>query len=158
MERYKGYQVPISSIRVGTLLDRLSTMEKLSLADIVDSNKSKDVPTGAKYSSNSEDLLAALDKAIGLTESDDEPEVGAVETTSETEEAEEDTDGPVRRRRRKRTEAKKFLAARTADETETPDDAKTPNHFIELTKLLPPVPKKGNFEVNTIKNSLYFFS
>ena len=30
--------------------------------------------------------------------------------------------------------------------------------FVELTKLLPPVPKKGTFEVNAVKKSLYFFS
>lgn len=31
-------------------------------------------------------------------------------------------------------------------------------HFIELTSVLPPVPKRGDFDVNRIKQSLYFFS
>jgi DNA-directed RNA polymerase, mitochondrial len=30
--------------------------------------------------------------------------------------------------------------------------------FIDLVDLLPPLPKKGTFDVKTIKNSLYFFS
>jgi DNA-directed RNA polymerase, mitochondrial len=30
--------------------------------------------------------------------------------------------------------------------------------FAELTDLLPPLPKKGNFNVETIKGSQYFFS
>lgn len=30
--------------------------------------------------------------------------------------------------------------------------------FVELTRLLPPVPKKGSFEVDSVKKSLYFFS
>ncbi|KAK7677149.1 hypothetical protein QCA50_019858 [Cerrena zonata] len=30
--------------------------------------------------------------------------------------------------------------------------------FIEMTELLPPVPKKGVFDVDRVKNSLYFFS
>ncbi|KAJ7160872.1 DNA/RNA polymerase [Mycena filopes] len=32
------------------------------------------------------------------------------------------------------------------------------NKFIKLTDLLPPLPKKGTFEVNSIKDSPYFFS
>jgi len=30
--------------------------------------------------------------------------------------------------------------------------------FVDLTSLLPPIPKKGNFDVETIKGSQYFFS
>lgn len=30
--------------------------------------------------------------------------------------------------------------------------------FVDTVDVLPPVPKKGNFDVNTIKRSLYFFS
>jgi hypothetical protein len=30
--------------------------------------------------------------------------------------------------------------------------------FVELADLLPPIPKKGNFDVETIKGSQYFFS
>ena len=30
--------------------------------------------------------------------------------------------------------------------------------FINLIDLIPPLPKKGDFEVSTIKNSQYFFS
>lgn len=32
------------------------------------------------------------------------------------------------------------------------------NKFIKLTDLLPPLPKKGTFEVDSIKDSPYFFS
>lgn len=30
--------------------------------------------------------------------------------------------------------------------------------FLDLVDLLPPLPEKGNFDVTTIKKSLYFFS
>lgn len=30
--------------------------------------------------------------------------------------------------------------------------------FVDLVDLLPPLPEKGNFDVTTIKKSLYFFS
>ena len=30
--------------------------------------------------------------------------------------------------------------------------------FVEMTELLPIVPKKGVFDVDRVKNSLYFFS
>jgi DNA-directed RNA polymerase len=30
--------------------------------------------------------------------------------------------------------------------------------FVDLVDLLPPVPAKGEFDVNKIKSSLYFFS
>lgn len=30
--------------------------------------------------------------------------------------------------------------------------------FVNLVDILPPLPKKGHFDVKTIKKSLYFFS
>jgi len=30
--------------------------------------------------------------------------------------------------------------------------------FVDLIDLMPPLPKKGNFDVETIKGSQYFFS
>jgi DNA-directed RNA polymerase, mitochondrial len=37
-------------------------------------------------------------------------------------------------------------------------DARLLGKFVELTDLLPPLPKKGSFDVETIKQSQYFFS
>jgi len=37
-------------------------------------------------------------------------------------------------------------------------DAHLFGKFVELRDLLPPLPKKGNFDVETIKQSQYFFS
>lgn len=48
-----------------------------------------------------------------------------------------------------------------ADEGDTgEDDADSPlaNQFVDLSAVLPPLPKKGDFDVETIKKSQYFFS
>lgn len=37
-------------------------------------------------------------------------------------------------------------------------DARLLGKFVELSDLLPPLPKKGTFDVETIKGSQYFFS
>lgn len=42
----------------------------------------------------------------------------------------------------------------------TPDSAVTTSltRFVNLVDVLPPLPTKGQFDVSTIKKSLYFFS
>ena len=44
------------------------------------------------------------------------------------------------------------------DETEDADVRLMAGKFVDLTELLPPVPAKGNFKVEAIKGSQYFFS
>lgn len=39
-----------------------------------------------------------------------------------------------------------------------PVDEVVRGKFVDLVELLPPVPAKGEFDVNKIKASLYFFS
>lgn len=39
-----------------------------------------------------------------------------------------------------------------------PVNARLLGKFVNLVDLLPPLPKKGNFDVETIKGSQYFFS
>ena len=44
------------------------------------------------------------------------------------------------------------------DETDDVDVKLMAGKFVNLTDLLPPVPAKGNFKVEAIKGSQYFFS
>ena len=37
-------------------------------------------------------------------------------------------------------------------------EPETVTRFVNLVDILPPLPEKGHFDVNTIKKSLYFFS
>lgn len=41
---------------------------------------------------------------------------------------------------------------------EKSDGPRLVSRFVNLVDILPPVPKKGDFDVKLIKNSLYFFS
>jgi DNA-directed RNA polymerase len=158
MERYKGYKIPISAVKVGSLLDKLDAMKQTALAGVIESaaSTSEKSTDAAVYSEEYDptDLLAALDKAIGLTQSEE-----AIEEAEAFEDDEADA-APAKPERKGRkpktllglTEGAQDGGGRTSEE------AKFQNSFIDLTKLLPPLPKKGNFEVNTIKKSLYFFS
>lgn len=60
------------------------------------------------------------------------------------------------------TEASAVDAKAEADEIdEATKNAPTyadSSKFVNLVDLLPPLPQKGHFDVNTIKKSLYFFS
>lgn len=60
--------------------------------------------------------------------------------------------GPTRRVKRNASS----LTTTTQDEP-TPEDT-LEGKFVDLVDLLPPVPVKGEFDVNKIKSSLYFFS
>jgi len=148
--------VPITSVKAGTLLKQLADREQTTSDDILhfatkpDSQESKVVGP----LTSTEELLEALDLAIGSEGNDpedhDHGESESVSTQGGTEDSVEAVVTiPTRRRRR----TKKELQAAAAGEfiREEPK-------FVEVTKLLPPVPKKGNFEVNTVKKSLYFFS
>jgi DNA-directed RNA polymerase len=50
------------------------------------------------------------------------------------------------------------LEASAEGEEPPPKATKVSAKFVELVDLLPPLPQKGDFDVNTIKGSAYFFS
>jgi len=151
MERYKDYRVPISSVKAGSLLKRLAKREQTTSDDILHSATKPDPqdPNVVGSVTSPEELLEALDRAIG-PEDLEHHERESLLTLGDT-----GTDGdatvttPTRRRRRSKWECQA-----AADGSATPERLR----FVELTKLLPPMPKKGNFEVNAVKKSLYFFS
>lgn len=55
------------------------------------------------------------------------------------------------------TPKRKGPGRKSLDELEA-RDVSVEGMFVNLTDLLPPLPKKGEFDVNKIKSSLYFFS
>ena len=74
-------------------------------------------------------------------------------------EAEEETPKKKRRTRRKtpvktRLDLPEHIQGIIEGTSKDSDE----HRFIDLVDILPAVPKKGNFDVNTIKKSLYFFS
>ena len=56
------------------------------------------------------------------------------------------------------TESETESVADSDESGSNPANANTPSRFVNLVVLLPPLPQKGMFDVNTIKKSLYFFS
>ena len=52
----------------------------------------------------------------------------------------------------------KARQARTDAERELLEKAAEYGNYVKLSDILPPVPSKGDFDVKTIKKSLYFFS
>ena len=57
-----------------------------------------------------------------------------------------------------RKEEKKRLAQANEAAKEAREQSAVQSKFVRLVDLLPPLPQKGEFDVNTIKSSLYFFS
>ena len=87
---------------------------------------------------------------VSILKDVEEDEVNAAsnsEGAESVEDAEEFKPETVSRRRAKMSAAERDLV-----------DAAQDGDYVQLTDVLPPVPSKGNFDVKTIKNSLYFFS
>lgn len=157
MERYKGYKVPISNVKMGNLLDKLNAMDGTTLADVIEGAAASQKAAAASGDSSAAtettspaDLLAALDQAIGLNDTDPEDV-----STSEGSSVEE-----PKKQRKRRNSRNLLLDEITGPRANngTVEENKVQSNFIDLTRLLPPLPKKGSFEVSTIKKSLYFFS
>lgn len=115
-ERYKGYRIPLSSLRVGRAKNKLG------------------------YNVDGKD--GELPNILNLTSS------GEVEEGVTLEHA------PGRRGRGR----PKKMDSDDAPEEEGVVRDEFDGRFVELVDVLPEVPKKGEFDVNTIKRSLYFFS
>ena len=144
--------MPIAAVKTGTLLERLAKREQTTSDDILNSAVESD-PKESKVVgplTSPEELLEALDLAIGP----DGEDAGSHEAR-ESEFispfggiADVEVAIPTRKKRRTKKEIEASAAGTLTQEPK----------FVELTKLFPPLPEKGNFEVNTVKKSLYFFS
>ena len=148
--------MPLSSVKLGSLLQKLADRERTTSDDILNSLSQPDPqePKVVGPLTSPEELLEALDLAIGPDGEDlEHHERGEPEYLSPRSETVPDDEAsantPTRRRRRTKRELQAAAEGRVFIEEP---------RFVELTKLFPPVPKKGNFEVNTVKKSLYFFS
>jgi DNA-directed RNA polymerase, mitochondrial len=129
-----------------SLLEKLAAREQTTSNHILHSVTKSDAkePEAIGPLTSTEELLEALDLGIDSDEKDpEELESASIEADIQ----DGDNVEVINPKKRKR---------RTKKEKEM--DIESMPKFVELTKLLPPVPKKGNFEVNTVKGSLYFFS
>ena len=152
-ERYKGYKISLASI--ATLLPKLPALGKVmqveegkeasevseeEVAPLLEkSMKSADAAMKRKEKARKKKAMEAFGSEFDEDEYHDEE--GEGEGEGELNEfGEFEGEEPVRKERRGRKSA--------------PLESK----FVEMTELLPIVPKKGVFDVDRVKNSLYFFS
>ena len=94
------------------------------------------------------------EKAVDTEEAENAVEAEEADL-EDLEAAERAEDAAMGKQVQKKTKDAKFKAALLE---RLPPKHPLDTHFIELTSLLPPVPKRGDFDVNKIKQSLYFFS
>ncbi|KAF8130200.1 hypothetical protein EV363DRAFT_1399395 [Boletus edulis] len=154
-ERYANHFVPLSAIRKETTLKMLLDAGcRISASrDVAAELKRENAVVG-----NLLDVTDAEGSSISTITLDDENVVTAPSVTTEAPAA------PAKRPRgRPRGSTPKRIQVEWDDNTESSeahDDVPEAfkNKFIKLSHLIPPHPKKGNFEVETIRKSLYFFS
>ena len=93
-----------------------------------------------------------------------EPTEAAVQPAEEDEELAEMVEHPPTVAVLSKEQAMKLLkpgrgqGSRTRRKGQTTSEESLEGKFVDLIDLLPPVPAKGEFDVNKIKSSLYFFS
>ncbi|KAI6147961.1 hypothetical protein BKA82DRAFT_4485937 [Pisolithus tinctorius] len=163
--RYADYKVPLASLRVGSFLKKLKTAGVRIVASPEEAAVIKSVHT-----STFDPLIDVSEtEASSITSASPTPFPSASNSTSKPTPLpdSEVVDTPKKRRTRKRASSKasavtedEETAEAEADEDEEGIDADSSlaDKFISLPDLIPPLPKKGDFQVETIKKSLYFFS
>ncbi|KAI0640998.1 DNA/RNA polymerase [Trametes meyenii] len=128
-ERYADYKVPLVALR-GPGFKRLNLEpETLNVS-----------PEDIQVLKESESKSEEADEEALLIEEDEEAELDGAEGESEVKE-----EKPKRRRAKRGSKT---------DDIET----RLAGKFVNLIDILPPLPKKGKFDVKTIKESQYFFS
>ncbi|KAJ3527282.1 hypothetical protein NM688_g8149 [Phlebia brevispora] len=150
-ERYKGYKIPMAALRVKQLWAKLGLSAE-----------------GIKL----DKLSRVFPRLLSLANMEGTPSQRFEAATAilHEEDALVDPDAPVTRRRgrpRKRMIPKSEQPAEEREEQEEQEEKEEEEDsegteydgkFVDLVDILPAVPKKGMFDVNTIKQSVYFFS
>ncbi|KAH9056429.1 DNA/RNA polymerase [Lactarius vividus] len=149
-ERYKGYKVPVASLKTSQILKQLGILDT---ATNISSRRSKNTIDAVP-----ELATETTDAAIQTAEEDEEPAeiVERPPTVSVLSKEQvvmllKPVHGVARRGR-----GKASSATTKAGPPATEDSLE--GKFVDLVDLLPLVPVKGEFDVNKIKSSLYFFS
>lgn len=208
-ERYKGYKVPVISLRTMQMMKSLGISDNTSeaLAAIEDADDDElagkaaatfkvGVQPTAAAASTSKAPKRGRKKAVAEEEDEEAEEaeealMDADEDMDESEDPSAELGGsengehafaagsdPASSSKISKADLKKLIAPgsggkrkgrRTLSENQALAEAGEEKRkemgiasfegkFVDLTALLPPLPKKGEFDVSKIKSSLYFFS
>lgn len=140
-ERYRGYKIPLLQLRNGSLTKHLRAAGSKIVATPEQAQSLNSVSTLVTVSETLEPTVQESEA------SDDEAAIAADAKAlmASLEEAEDDEDPYAKAARKKALNLQKITS-------------ELRGKFVDLTDLLPPVPKKGSFQVEDIKGSQYFFS
>ncbi|KAH9986955.1 DNA/RNA polymerase [Russula vinacea] len=151
-ERYAGYKVPLASLRTSQILKQLGildTVAGIKSRRFLKTTKKKNAETAAAVTTEEED--EDDEKAMAEKKTLERPPTVSVLSKEQLLEFLE----PLRERGRP---AKAAALREQQEKSAELDEDSFEGKFVDLVELLPPVPEKGEFDVNKIKSSLYFFS
>ena len=134
-DRYKGFKVPITNLKTGTLLKNLRKAGG--------SLKESLIELEAKWSAEEKENVEEAEDST------------SIETKTKASKAAE---GPCDVVYQKKKLGRPSKADRKLQDSYMVDPKEIDAKFIDLVDLLPPLPKKGGFDVGKIKKSQYFFS
>lgn len=200
-ERYKGYKVPVISLRTMQMMKSLGISDNTSDALAAIEGADEDELAGkaaATFKVGVQPTAAAASKrgkkAAAAEEEDEEAEEALMDADEDVDESEDPSaelggsengehafaagSDPASSTAMSKADLKKLiapgsggkrkgrntlsenqaLAAAGEKKRKEMGIASFEGKFVDLTALLPPLPKKGEFDVSKIKSSLYFFS
>ncbi|KAL4063046.1 hypothetical protein V8B97DRAFT_2026531 [Scleroderma yunnanense] len=156
--RYADYKIPLASLRVGSLIKKLKAAGVRIVASPEQAAAIKSVDT------------VSFDPLLDISDTEASSITFASSPTPDDQKMSDlgITDAPMKQQTKNRrsslTEAtiaqddESAEAEANAEEEDAYADSLLADKFISLTALIPPLPKKGDFKVETIKKSQYFFS
>ena len=139
-ERYAGYRVPVESLGTSQILKQLGILDIAT--DIAASRRPK---TTAATASGTAAVMTEDEELVEKT-LDRPPTVSVVSKEQ-----------AVKLLKPVRGQGKRVGGVVATEDKLAPEDS-LEGKFVDLVDLLPLVPSKGEFDVNKIKSSLYFFS
>ncbi|KAF8626667.1 hypothetical protein AX15_004758 [Amanita polypyramis BW_CC] len=157
LDRYKGYKIPLTHLRTGQIVKQLreagvqitATPEQATSLTALGSLVKVSNKTNSSIDESQVDNKEVLEMISKMNEdqSEGKPATASEDAEDIEEEIENewDDDEAAQAKSVKKAEAEKEAAGLYGK-------------FVNLTDILPPLPKKGDFKVETIKKSLYFFS
>lgn len=148
--RYASHKVPLTSLRVGKLLKNL---ESAGVRIVTSSEQAAALHEGGFTSFDN--IMKVSDEETGSI-----AQISKIERVSNKAEVQK----PKLGRPFKNVPIMQSNVESLADDADEDDagednaDSFLANKFVDLSAVLPPLPKKGDFDVETIKESQYFFS
>ncbi|KAI9430871.1 DNA/RNA polymerase [Lactarius indigo] len=151
-ERYKGYKVPVAALGTSHSLKQLGILD--TATDISSRHLKKTIEAVPEPPLATE----TTDAAIQTTEEDEEPAeiTERLPTVSVLSKEQAVMLLKPGRGQARRNRGNTLSATTQGGQAATEESLE--GKFVDLVDLLPPVPAKGEFDVNKIKSSLYFFS